>query len=152
MDGRKIIARNKRAGHDYHLLNTYDAGMVLMGSEIKSVRDNRVNLADGFVIEREGELWLMNVHIAPYEQAKLFGHKDPMRPRKLLLHRKEINQIIGKMRERGYTVIATSIYLERGRAKVQLAIAQGKKLYDKRQSIAKRDAQRQIQRALKGDE
>lgn len=152
MDGRKIIARNKRAGHDYHLLNTYDAGMVLMGSEIKSVRDNRVNLADGFVIEREGELWLMNVHIAPYEQAKLFGHKDPMRPRKLLLHRKEINQIIGKMRERGYTVIATSIYLERGRAKVQLAVAQGKKLYDKRQSIAKRDAQRQIQRALKGDE
>jgi SsrA-binding protein len=149
--GRKVITNNRKASHDYALLATYEAGLVLMGSEIKSIRDNRINIQDGFVQERNGELWLHQVHINVYEKAKTFGHIDPVRPRKLLLHRKEINQIITKMKERGLTVVPTNIFLQDGRAKVTIALAQGKKLYDKRQDIAKRDANRQIQRAMKGD-
>ncbi len=149
---RKIITRNKKASFDYHLFNTYDAGLVLAGSEIKSIRDNRVNIQDGFVQERNGELWLMNVHISLYEQAKTFGHKDPIRPRKLLLHKKEIAQILMRIRDKGYTVVPVSVFLQRGRAKVEIALAQGKKLYDKRDAIAKRDSDRQIKRALKGED
>lgn len=150
-DGIKIIAKNRKASHDYHLEDTYQAGLVLMGSEIKSIRANRVNLQDGYVQEREGELWLVNVHIAVYEQASIFGHSDPLRPRKLLLHKREIAQIINRMRERGYTVIPTMLYLERGRAKVEIALARGKKLYDKRETISRRDAERQMRRALKNE-
>lgn len=150
-EGQKIITQNRKARHDYHLVETFDAGIVLMGSEIKSIRDNKINLQDGFVQEQENELWLMNVHINPYEQASIFGHTDPMRPRKLLLHRKEINRIIGKLRERGYTAVPTKVYLERGLAKVEIALAKGKKLYDKRQTIAKRDADREIRRAMKDE-
>ncbi|MGB1286981.1 MAG: SsrA-binding protein SmpB [Aggregatilineales bacterium] len=148
-NGRKIITRNRKASHDYHLMDRYDAGLVLMGSEIKSIRDNRINLKDGFVQEKGSELWLMNVHISPYKQAKTFGHSNPIRPRKLLLHRREINQIIGKIRESGYTAVPVVVYLENGRAKVEVALAKGKKQYDKRETIAKRDADRQIRRALK---
>jgi SsrA-binding protein len=148
-DGRKVITRNRKASHDYELGETYQAGIVLMGSEIKSIRDNRINLQDGFVQEQGGELWLLGVHINVYDQASAFGHSDPLRPRKLLLHRKEINRIITRLRERGYTVVPLSVYLERGRAKVEIALAKGKKLYDKRQSIAKRDSDREIRRALK---
>jgi len=148
-NGRKIITKNRKASHDYELSTRYDAGLVLMGSEIKSIRDNRINLRDGFVQERGNELWLMNVHISPYEQASHFGHTDPLRPRKLLLHRREINQILSKIREKGFTIIPTIVYLERGRAKVEIALARGKKQYDKRATIAKKDAKRQIQRALK---
>lgn len=147
--GRKIITTNRSARHDYHIGETFDAGLVLMGSEIKSIRGNRVNIRDGFIQEQAGELWLMNVHIAPYEQAKHFGHTDPRRPRKLLLHRKEINRIISKIRERGNTAVPLAIFLERGRAKIEMALATGKKQYDKRASIAERDANRQIERALK---
>ena len=147
--GQKIIAKNRKARHDYHLLDTYQAGLVLMGSEIKSIRGNKINLRDGFVQERDGELWLMNVHISPYEQAKRFGHTDPVRPRKLLLHRREINRILSRIREKGFTVIPTQVYLERGKAKVEIALARGKKQYDKRSTLAKRDANRQIERALK---
>jgi SsrA-binding protein len=150
-DGIKVIARNRKAGHDYHLEDRFDAGIVLMGSEIKSVRANRVTLTDGFVQEREGELWLMNVHISPYEQASIFGHSDPLRPRKLLLHRREIAEIASRIRERGYTVVPTMIYLQRGKAKVEIALAKGKKLYDKRDAIGKRDADREMRRALKND-
>jgi SsrA-binding protein len=145
----KIVARNRKAHHDYHIENTFEAGIVLMGSEIKSIRANRVSLQDGFVQEQAGELWLMNVHIATYDEAAIFGHQDPLRPRKLLLHKREIAQIISRIRERGYTVVPTMLYLSKGRAKVEIALARGKKLYDKRQSIAKREADRQIQRALK---
>lgn len=148
-NGRKIITKNRKASHDYELSTRYDAGLVLMGSEIKSIRDNLINLRDGFVQERGNELWLMNVHISPYEQATHFGHTDPLRPRKLLLHRREINQILSKIREKGFTIIPTIVYLERGRAKVEIALARGKKQYDKRATIAKKDAKRQIQRALK---
>jgi len=149
MSGIKIISKNRKATHDYTLNKRYEAGLVLMGSEIKSVRENRVNLRDGFVQERDGELWLLSVHISPYEQASVFGHVDPTRPRKLLLHRREINQIIDQIQQKGYTVIPTMIYLKNGRAKIEIAVAQGKKQYDKRRDIAKRDAQRQIDRALK---
>lgn len=150
--GIKVISKNRKASHDYELLTTYQAGLVLMGSEIKSIRENRINLRDGFVQDKNGELWLMNVHISPYEKAMLFGHDDPMRPRKLLLHRREISQIISRIRERGFTVIATMVYLERGRAKVEIALARGKKQYEKRADIAKRDADLDIRRALKGED
>lgn len=148
-DGRKIITKNRKARHDYAIIDNYDAGIVLMGSEIKSIRANRVNISDGFVQLKNRELWLMNVHIAPYEQAKHFGHSDPRRPRKLLLHRREINRIAAKLRDNGMTAIPLQIFLERGKAKVEIAVAKGKKQYDKRSDIAKRDAQRQIERALK---
>jgi SsrA-binding protein len=147
----KIVAKNRKARHDYHIEDTYEAGLVLMGSEIKSIRDNRVSLQEGYVQERGGELWLVNVHIAPYDQASIFGHEDPLRPRKLLLHRREIAQIGARIRERGYTVVPTMIYLSKGRAKVEIALARGKHNYDKRDTIAKRDADRQIRRALKNE-
>lgn len=147
--GHKIITRNRKASHEYHLTTTYQAGLVLMGSEIKSIRLNQVNLSDGFVQERDGELWLMNVHVAPYAQAKAFGHTDPRRPRKLLLHKKEIAQIISRIREKGMSAIPITLYLDGGRAKVEVAIGQGKKLYDKRASIAERDTRRELQRIMK---
>jgi len=149
--GIKVVARNRKASHDYHLGDTYQAGIALQGSEIKSIRANRVSLQEGYVEERGGELWLVGVHISPYEQASIFGHTDPLRPRKLLLHKREIAHIIDWIRERGHTAVPTMIYLERGRAKVEIAMAKGKKLYDKRDSIGKREAQRQIHRALKSD-
>lgn len=150
--GRKIITNNRKASFNYTLLQTFEAGIVLLGSEIKSIRDNRINIQEGFVQERNGELWLHNVHINPYLQATHFGHRDPTRPRKLLLHRKEIAHIISKVNERGFTIVPTLVYLQGGRAKVTIALAQGKKLYDKRADIAKRDSDRQIQRVLKGQE
>lgn len=147
--GIKIVSKNRKAQHDYHLERTFQAGLVLQGSEIKSIRANNITLGDGFVQEKQGELWLMGVHIAPYEQSGSFGQHDPMRPRKLLLHKKEILQIMSQSRERGYTIIPTMVYLEKGRAKLEIALAKGKKLYDKRDSIAKRDSEREIRRALK---
>jgi SsrA-binding protein len=150
-EGRKIITRNRKASHEYFLEETFDAGLVLVGSEIKSIRLNQININDGFVQERDGELWLLNTHIAVYSHGGAYGHKDPIRPRKLLLHKKEIARIISRSHERGYTVIPTMVFLERGRAKVQIALAKGKKSYDKRDSIAERDAQREIRRALKND-
>lgn len=148
-DGIKIIARNRRASHDYHLEETYQAGLVLVGSEIKSIRANRINLQEGFVQERDGELWLMSVHITPYEQAGVYGYVEPLRPRKLLLHKKEIARIISRVRERGYTIVPTMVFLQRGRAKVEIALAKGKRQYDKRADLAKRDSDRQIRQALK---
>ncbi len=148
-EGIKVIARNRRASHDYHLERTFEAGLVLRGSEIKSIRANRINLQEGFVQERDGELWLMSVHISPYEQAGVYGYVDPMRPRKLLLHKKEIAQILTRIRERGYTVVPTMVFLQRGRAKVEIALAKGKRQYDKRADLAKRDSEREIRQALK---
>ncbi|MCC7447165.1 MAG: SsrA-binding protein SmpB [Anaerolineae bacterium] len=145
---RSVVATNRKAHHDYTLEDTLEAGLVLMGSEIKSIRDHRVNLKDGYVEERSGELWLLNVHISPYEQASVFGH-DPLRPRKLLLHKKEIARLITRIRERGYTIVPTQLYLKGGRAKVEIAVARGKKQYDKRAAIADRDSKREIDRALK---
>jgi SsrA-binding protein len=148
-EGIKVIARNRKASHDYHLEETFRAGIVLTGTEIKSIRANRINLQDGFVEERDGELWLIGVHITPYEQAGIYGYVDPMRPRKLLLHKREIRHIITRIRERGYTCVPTMVFLERGKAKVEIALARGKKLYDKRDAIAKRDSDREMRQALK---
>ncbi|MEM6282621.1 MAG: SsrA-binding protein SmpB [Chloroflexota bacterium] len=148
-NGIKIVSKNKKAFHDYEITDTYEAGLVLKGSEIKSIRGGRVNMRDGYVQEKGGELWLMGVHISLYEQATHFGHNDPLRPRKLLLHKKEIAQIMTWIRENTYTAVPTKLYLKNGRAKVEVGLAKGKKLYDKRQTKAKRDADRQIQRALK---
>jgi SsrA-binding protein len=145
----KVVTKNRKAYHDYSIEKTYQAGIVLQGSEIKSIRANNINLRDGFVQEKNGELWLIGVHISPYEQASIFGHTDPVRPRKLLLHKKEIAQLIAQSRERGYTIVPTMVYLERGLAKVEIGLAKGKKQYDKRETIAKRDADREIRRALK---
>ncbi len=148
-DGRLVVATNRKAHHDYFLEDSVEAGMVLVGSEIKSIRERRVNLREGYVQYQNGELWLLNVHIADYKQAgPHYGH-DPLRPRKLLLHRREIERIAARMQEKGYALIPTLMYLKRGRAKVEIALARGKKQYDKRQDLAKRDSERQIARALR---
>lgn len=149
-DARKIITRNRKASHDFTLIERFDAGLVLRGVEIKSIRANQVNLQEGYVHEIDGELWLLGVHINPYAQASAWDSGlDPVRPRKLLLHRKEIARIISTLREKGLSAVPTLLYLERGRAKVEIALARGKKDYDKRQDIAKRDADRDIKRALR---
>ena len=144
----KIIATNRKARHQYHFDDTYEAGLVLMGTEIKSIRAGQVSLQEGFVLFEEGEAWLVNVHIAQYGAASRQNH-EPRRRRKLLLHRREIDRLQGRSREKGYTVIPTKLYLKDGRAKVEIALARGKKQYDKRQTIAERDSKRQVERAIK---
>jgi SsrA-binding protein len=146
--GIKTVATNRKARHEYHFDDTYEAGLVLMGSEIKSIRAGRVSIQEGYVLFEDGEAWLVNVHIAPYDPASQQGH-DPRRRRKLLLHRRQIDRLQSQSREKGYTVIPIRLYLKEGRAKVEIALARGKKLYDKRQAIAKRDSKRQVERALK---
>ncbi|MBC7322244.1 MAG: SsrA-binding protein SmpB [Acetomicrobium sp.] len=146
---KKIVAQNRRARHDYFILETYEAGLVLTGTEIKSIRAGRVNLKDGYAKIEKGECWLYNVHISPYEKGTYYNH-DPLRPRKLLLHNDEIKRLIGKTQQQGLTLIPLSIYLKNGKwAKVELALAQGKKIYDKRHAIAERDARLQMERARK---
>jgi len=144
----KVVATNRKATHDYVIEDRYEAGLVLTGTEIKSIRAGRVSLRDGYVQPRSGELWLVNVHIAAYDPAGRHGH-DPRRPRKLLLHRKEIDRLIGKVQERGYTIVPLRMYLKRGLAKVEIGLARGKRKYDKRETIARRDAEREIQREWK---
>lgn len=146
--GKKIIAKNKRARHEYELLDFFEAGLVLTGTEIKSVRANRVSLARAFVQPRDGELWLVEAHIAEYEHGNRQNH-EPTRPRKLLLHRREIAKILEDLGQKGLTAVPTMLYLKNGRAKLEVALARGKKLHDKRQSLAKRDTDRQVQRALR---
>jgi SsrA-binding protein len=146
--GAKLVAENRRARHEYHLLDRFEAGLVLTGTEVKSLREGRANLARAFGEIRDGEAWLVGAHIAPYEQGNIANH-DPDRPRKLLLHAREIASLIGKTRERGLTLVPTRLYFKDGRAKVELALARGKEQRDKRRDIAKRDADRQIERALK---
>lgn len=143
-----MVASNRRAYHDYFIDDTIEAGLVLTGTEIKSIREGRVNLRDGYVRIADGEAWLTNVHIAPYEQGNRYNH-EPLRDRKLLLHRDEIDSLVGRARQRGYTIIPLQLYLKRGRAKVELGLARGKKQYDKRAAIAEREARRDIERALR---
>ncbi|GJM41660.1 MAG: SsrA-binding protein [Ardenticatenaceae bacterium] len=146
--GKKIIASNKRARHEYELLEFFEAGLVLTGTEIKSVRANRVSLARSFVQPRDKELWLVEAHIAEYEHGNTQNH-EPTRPRKLLLHRREIGNILDALGQKGLTAVPTRLYLKNGRAKLEFALARGKKLHDKRQSLARRDSQRQVERALR---
>lgn len=145
----KIVATNRKATHDYSIEDRFEAGLVLLGTEIKSIRAGQANLREGYVDLRRGELFLVNTHISAYEPAGRSGH-DPLRNRKLLMHRKEIVKIAQKLNERGYTLIPLKIYLKAGRAKIEIALARGKRQYDKRQAIAERDAARQIDREMKG--
>jgi SsrA-binding protein len=144
----KVVATNRKAYHDYHIEETHEAGIALTGTEIKSVRAGSVNLKDSYAIVREGEAWLLNVHISPYDPASR-QNVDPDRTRKLLLHRGEINRLMGRVQEKGLTIIPLRMYLKLNRAKVELALVRGKRQYDKREAIAKRDTEREIQRALK---
>ncbi|MHB8627054.1 MAG: SsrA-binding protein SmpB [Aggregatilineales bacterium] len=146
---RKVIATNRKARHDYEIGDTYEAGMALLGSEVKSLRSHGCNLTDGFVAERNGELWLMDVHIAEYGYYTAgLGH-EPRRPRKLLMHKKEIARLITRIRERGYTIVPLQMYFKDGRAKVEIALARGKRQYDKRATLAEKDSRRDVERALK---
>ncbi len=145
--GIKIVATNRKAYHDYHILDTFEAGIVLTGSEIKSIRAGQISLRDGYAAIQDDEIWLMNVHIAPYHQANRENH-EPRRTRKLLLHRREINRLIGKLREKGLTLIPLKVYLKNNRAKVELGLAVGKKQYDKRAALKEKESRRQIDRAL----
>ena len=144
----KLIAENRKARHEYQLLERYEAGLVLTGTEVKSLRQGGASLQQAYADVREGEVWLIGAHIAEYGQGNVHNH-DPDRERKLLMHRKEIASLYGKVRERGLTLVPTRMYFKDGRAKVELALARGKEQRDKRRDIAKRDADRQIERALK---
>ena len=141
-------AVNRRAYHDYFIDETYECGLVLTGTEVKSIRDGRCNLRDGYVRIDGHEAWLENVHISPYAQGNLMNH-EPVHPRKLLLHRKQIATLIGKVKQKGYTLIPLRVYFVRNRAKVQIGLARGKRQYDKRQAMAERDAKREIARATR---
>lgn len=145
----RVIANNKKARHDYFIEETYEAGIALKGTEVKSIRLGKANLKDGYAEIKDGEVILHNVHISPYEQGNIFN-VDPTRPRKLLLHKREIRKLIGYITQKGYTLVPLQLYLnDRGLIKLQLAVAKGKKLYDKRDTIAKKDAQRRIQKELR---
>ena len=141
----KTIATNRKAHHDYYLEDGLEAGIALTGTEIKSIRANRVNLRDAYVKSEAGELWLLNVHIARYQAGSYLSH-EPTRPRKLLLHRKQINTLISKIQEKGLTLVPLKLYIKGRLAKVEVALAKGKKLYDKRESISRRDIEREIER------
>ena len=144
----KVVATNKKAFHNYYIGEKYEAGVALTGSEIKSVRDGKVSLADAYVRPEKGELWLLNAHIARYDPSSYMGH-EPTRPRKLLMHRKEIRNLTSKVAEKGLTLAATRVYLKHGLAKVEIALAKGKKLYDKREVITRRETERELARTLK---
>jgi len=146
--GRKLVAQNRRARHEYEILDTVEAGIVLLGPEVKSLRQGKISLADAYASVRRGELWLLNVHISPYEQAGR-ENPNPRRERKLLAHRAEISKLAGQVAERGLTLVPLSLYFQDGRAKVELGLARGKRRYDKRQAIRKREEDREIDRVLR---
>ncbi|GGB45412.1 SsrA-binding protein SmpB [Fictibacillus barbaricus] len=144
----KVVAQNKKARHDYHVEETFEAGIVLQGTEIKSIRAGRANLKDSFARVQNGELFLHNMHISTYEQGNRYNH-DPLRTRKLLLHRKEINKLLGATKEQGYSIVPLKMYLKNGFAKLLIGLAKGKKHYDKRDDLKKKDAKREIERAFR---
>ena len=146
--GEKLIVDNRRARHDYHFLEKVEAGLVLTGTEVKSLRDGRASLQQAYAEVRDGEAWLVGAHISVYDAGNIANH-DPDRDRKLLLHRREVDSLGGKVRERGLTLVPTRIYFRNGRAKIELALARGKEQRDKRRDLVKREAQRDMERALK---
>jgi SsrA-binding protein len=149
--GPRTVATNRKARHEYFIEETYEAGIVLTGTEIKSVRAGKVSLQEGFVLIKNGEAWLINVHIAQYEQGNRFNHEE-RRDRKLLLKRREIQELYGAATRRGYTIVPLRMYInERGLAKVEIGLARGKQLHDKRETIAKRESERNLRRMLKGE-
>ncbi len=145
---RESIARNKRARHDYLILDTWEAGIVLTGSEVKSLRNGKANISDAYGIVKDGEVHLLNLHISPYEQASYFNH-DPTRTRKLLLHKREIRKMIGSVERQGLTLVPLELYFRRGKAKVAIGLGKGKKLYDKRADAKRKDDERDMQRAVR---
>ncbi|MCU1427640.1 MAG: SsrA-binding protein [Actinomycetia bacterium] len=147
--GDQLVINNRRARHEYFLLETFECGIVLAGAEVKSLRDGRGNLQDAYASVDGGEVWLHGMHISPYPFAR--GELDPVRTRKLLLHRREIDKLANETKERGVTLVPTRIYFKDGRAKVEIAVARGKHHYDKRRTLAERDAKRETERAMKGD-
>ena len=146
-DGRRNVATNRKARHEYDILETFEAGMVLKGPEVKSLRDGRASFQDAFARLDRGEVWLEGVHISPYEQANRFN-VDPVRPRKLLLHREQIRRLVGKVEEKGLTLVPLEIYFSRGHAKVTLALARGRKLHDKREALKRKAQEREARRAV----
>ncbi|MGB3513075.1 MAG: SsrA-binding protein SmpB [Microcoleaceae cyanobacterium] len=148
-EGYKIISDNRQARFNYHILETYEAGVALQGTEVKSIREGKVNLRDGYVLVRNNEAWLLNVHISPYQKAAEFFNHEPRRTRRLLLHKQEISKLIGKVEQQGLTLVPLKMYFKRGWVKIDIALAQGKKLYDKRETIKRRDDKRMMERAIK---
>jgi len=146
--GIQPVVENRKARHEYHIEETYEAGLALVGTEVKSLRMGKGNLQDAYAVVKSGEVWVNNFHISPYEQGNQFNH-EPKRPKKLLLHKAEIRRLLALQKEKGYTLIPLKIFFKHGLAKMDLAVAVGKKLYDKRQDIAERDSKRDIERALK---
>ncbi|OPZ40678.1 MAG: SsrA-binding protein [Synergistetes bacterium ADurb.BinA166] len=148
----RTVAQNRKARHDYFIIETFECGIVLTGTEIKSVREGKVNLKEGYALIREGELWLTGVHISPYEKGSYYNH-EPLRDRKLLMKRHEILRLFSRVREKGLTLVPLSVYIKDGkRAKVELALVKGKQLFDKRDAIAERDVKRAMERAVRRDE
>jgi SsrA-binding protein len=148
-DGIDLVAENRKARHDFFIEDTLEAGLCLTGTEVKSMRAHRVNLRDSYARIKNGEAFLVGVHISPYAPAGQFGHAE-MRPRKLLMHRREIDRLWGRVRDRGYSIVPLKIYFKRGIAKVEVGLAKGKRAYDKRAAIARKETRREIERALKG--
>jgi SsrA-binding protein len=147
-DDTELIARNKRARHDYEILETYEAGLVLVGTEVKSLRNGKANLSDAYGVVKDGELWLLNLHIAPYEKGTAWNH-EATRTRKLLLHSSEMRRLIGAVERKGLTIIPLEMRFRRGRAKVVIAVGRGKKLHDKRADLKEKEGQRDVARALR---
>lgn len=148
-DGYKVLSDNRQARYLYEILETYEAGIELKGTEVKSIREGKLNIQDGYGLIRNGEAWLLNVHISPYGGSGEYFNHDPRRTRKLLLHRQEINKLTGKIEQQGLTLVPLKMYMKRGRVKVSLAIAKGKKLYDKREDLKRRQDKREMERAMK---
>ena len=142
------VARNRRASHEYHILETWEAGLVLQGTEVKSLRDGKANINDAFGIVKDGAVWLLNMHVSPYE-SRGYAEHDPVRTRKLLLHQKEIRRHIGAVERQGLTLVPLEVYFKNGYAKVRIALAKGKQQHDKRQAVRERDAQREMARAIR---
>ncbi|HWP42296.1 MAG TPA: SsrA-binding protein SmpB [Blastocatellia bacterium] len=149
MSNEKVVATNREAYHNYHIIETHECGIALTGTEVKSIREGRCNLKDSYGQIRQGEAWLLNAHISPYSHGNRENH-DPTRTRKLLMHRSEINRLAGKVQEKGLTLVPTRLYFKNGRIKLELAVAKGKKLYDKRETERRREADREARAAIKG--
>jgi SsrA-binding protein len=148
-DDRVSVARNPRATHDYHIVETYEAGIVLTGTEVKSLRQGKASIKEAFGLLKRGELWLEGMHVTPYEQGNRYNH-EPIRSRKLLLHRRELERLIGAVEQKGHALVPLELYFSRGRAKVRLALGKGKKMHDRREDIKRRIADREMARAMRG--
>lgn len=146
--GIKVLAQNRKARHEYFIEDTYECGLVLYGTEVKSMRAGRVNLKDSYCMVKQGELFILNMHVSPYEQGNIYN-REPFRERKLLMHRREIDRLLGLQQAQGMSLIPLQLYLKDGKIKLELAVAKGKKLYDKRHSIADRDSKREMERSFK---